>query len=143
LGRNDESLAALDEALRLSPEDYLVHSNYVMVYEHRHAGRPEAVFEAHREWARRHADPLKDQIRPHRNDRNPERRLRIGYVSAQFVANAGAYFWEPVLAGHDREQFEIYCYSNISRGDDVTARFQGYADHWRVVAGIPDAQLAD
>src|SRR5205085_2300565 len=119
LGRGDESLAALGRAMELAPQDYLVHSNYVMTFEHRHADRPEAVFEAHREWARRHADPLNNEIHPHPNDRNPDRKLRIGYCSAQFLANAGAFFWEPVLAGHDREQFEVFCFSNQAAGDEV------------------------
>ncbi|HEY2586948.1 MAG TPA: tetratricopeptide repeat protein, partial [Tepidisphaeraceae bacterium] len=40
------------------------------------------------------------------------RRLRVGYVSADFRAHPVARFQEPVLANHDHDAFEVFCYSD-------------------------------
>ena len=65
-------------------------------------------------------------------DRNPERKLRIGYVSPDFCDHAVNYFFEPLLKLHDRQQFEIFAYSNTHDGKThVTARLKQKFDHWR------------
>ena len=80
---------------------------------------PEQLFQEHLDWAERHARPLASRIRPHENDRDPDRRLRVGYVSADFFAHAVADFIEPILAAHDRARFEVVCFSDVVRPDDV------------------------
>jgi predicted O-linked N-acetylglucosamine transferase (SPINDLY family) len=52
-----------------------------------------------------------------------------------------AFFFEPLLMAHDRSAVEIFCYSDAVRPDDVTARLQRHADHWRDVAGQSDEQF--
>jgi predicted O-linked N-acetylglucosamine transferase (SPINDLY family) len=79
---------------------------------------------------------------PHPNSPEPGRRLKVGYVSADFRAHPVARFQEAVLAHHDREAFEVFCYSDVARADAVTARFQSYADHWRDVRSLNDERLA-
>jgi predicted O-linked N-acetylglucosamine transferase (SPINDLY family) len=80
---------------------------------------------------------------PHANSLDPNRRLRVGYVSPDFRRHSVAYFLEPLLAAHDKSGFEIFCYAHDHKpDDDVTARLRGYADHWRSVAAMPDHDLA-
>lgn len=76
------------------------------------------------------------------NVRDPARRLRIGYVSPDFVHHVVARFIEPVLAAHDRSAVEIYCYAEVKAPDDMTARFRQLADHWRDTVGMDDRTLA-
>ena len=40
----------------------------------------QAILAEHRRWGRQFTEPLADQIRPHPNDRSPERMLRLGKV---------------------------------------------------------------
>src|SRR5262249_46966353 len=70
------------------------------------------------------------------------RPLRIGYVSADFRTHACAFCLAPLLAAHDRRQFEIVCYAEVAQPDDVTRRIQASAAIWRKTVGMPDAQLA-
>ncbi|MBI3512576.1 MAG: tetratricopeptide repeat protein, partial [Proteobacteria bacterium] len=75
-------------------------------------------------------------------DRDPERRLRIGYVSADFRFNPVGWFIQAPLAARNRAGFEIVCYANRDAEDDLTARLRGQADHWRAVAGLSDDAFA-
>ncbi|HLZ99618.1 MAG TPA: tetratricopeptide repeat protein [Steroidobacteraceae bacterium] len=98
--------------------------------EHRRVGEEfEARFRAH--WPR------------HRNVADPRRRLQIGLVSGDLRNHAVASFLEPLLAHlcHDAS-LDLHAYSNCSLEDDVTARLQGYVNHWHRVANIPDSILA-
>ena len=102
----------------------------------------EILVEARR-YARQHAEPLAGAIEP-RPTRSPAgRRLRIGYVSADFREHPVVSFLEPIVAAHDRHRFEIFCYADVSRPDAITRRLQGYADCWRSLVGLSDAQAAE
>lgn len=82
------------------------------------------------------------QCRLFLNDFDPERRLRIGYVSADFRAHPVGYLALPLLEGHDRARFEVSCYFSHRIEDDWTARFRKAADRWVNVAQLDDAALA-
>ena len=76
-------------------------------------------------------------------DVSPGRKLRIGYVSGDFNQHACSFFFTRSLAAHDRGKFEIFCYYNWSIDDSVTDHIRGLSDHWRVVAGKSDDELAE
>ena len=92
----------------------------------------------------RHAAPLEKSARPHGNERfSPDRRLRVGYVSPDFRVHCQALFTVPLFSSHDHRGFEIFCYSDVDRPDDVTTRLRGYADAWREISGRSDEQVAE
>jgi len=70
------------------------------------------------------------------------RRLKIGYVSADFRHHSVAYFIEPILARHDKRQVEVFCYYNHTWRDEFTARLAGHAEHWLDCKSWSDDQLA-
>ena len=73
----------------------------------------------------------------------PNRRLRIGYVSADFRTHPVGFFLERVLKAHDPAQVEIFCYSNTGFADEVTERLQQAAHHWRNITATSDSDAAD
>jgi len=77
------------------------------------------------------------------NARDPERLLRIGYVSGDFGPHAVAFFMRPVLKSHDRSAFEIHCYSNYPGAHPVTQLVREHADRWHDIASLDDAQASD
>lgn len=79
---------------------------------------------------------------PLKNNRDPDRVLRIGYVSPDFRKHSVNYFFEHVLKNHDRTKFEIFGYSNTMDEDDVTRRLQSGFDQWRVIRGINNDDAA-
>jgi predicted O-linked N-acetylglucosamine transferase (SPINDLY family) len=81
---------------------------------------------------------------PHRVPLAPRRagRHRIGFLSGDFRTHSVAYFLLPLLRAFDREKVKIYCYSDVTQPDEITAEIRGLADHWRDALELSDAELA-
>jgi predicted O-linked N-acetylglucosamine transferase (SPINDLY family) len=75
-------------------------------------------------------------------DRDPERGLRLGYVSADFRLHPVGWFIQAPLVHHDRARFDVFCYSDQAGGDALTDTLRGEAGHWRVIHGLPDDAFA-
>jgi predicted O-linked N-acetylglucosamine transferase (SPINDLY family) len=142
-GRLDDAADAYRSALRTQPNAAHIHSNLLLVWHYHPAYDAQSMYPEYRLWNQQHAEPLKTQIPPHANSRDPQRRLRIGYVSADFREHVDSFFTVPLLAHHDRRQFEIFCFSGVARPDALTERLRGYADVWRSTVGLSDRQVAD
>jgi predicted O-linked N-acetylglucosamine transferase (SPINDLY family) len=141
-GNLDEAIACFRRAVELKPDYVEAHSNWLcaMLYSADYA--PDAIYREHLRWNERFAAPLAGAIQPHDNDRTPERRLRIGYLSPDFRNHVVALFLLPLLEAHDRGQVEIFCYASVRARDDVTERCRAKADVWRDVFNLSDEQLA-
>jgi len=77
------------------------------------------------------------------SDRNPDRKLRIGYVSPDFYHQAESFFMLPLLRAHDRANFEIHCFSSVRKPDEITSQFKKYAARWHDSLADSDEQLAN
>jgi predicted O-linked N-acetylglucosamine transferase (SPINDLY family) len=144
MGQLDQSLVWFEKALELRP-DPAVESNLVYTLHFHPDADPPSIARAHARWNQRYARPLKSTIRPHVNNPDapdPERRLRIGYVSPDFRMHPVGFFINPLLGLHDRSRFEIYCYSGVPAPDAYTERLRSYANVWRETLGLTDEQLA-
>jgi len=69
-------------------------------------------------------------------------RLRVAYVSADFISHSVAFFMAPLLQRHDRTKFEVWCYFNRGWGDETTAQLRACADHWVACEHLSDEALA-
>lgn len=144
-GRLGEAEASYRRALELNPGDASVHSNLLFVRAAQGTLPFDEQLAALCEWDARHGVAGKQTALPARMAADASgRRLRVGYVSRHFRVHVVNYFFEPLLAGHDRTQFEIFCYASLaeSRADAATARLRAIADHWRFVSDKTDAELA-
>jgi predicted O-linked N-acetylglucosamine transferase (SPINDLY family) len=120
-----------------------MHSNLLLALNYQWGSTRESLFAEARRWAQRHAEPLAREIGPHANARVSGRRLRVGYVTADFRQHASAFFLLPLLEHHDARRVELFCYSDVARPDGITARCRAAAHHWRETAGVGDARLAE
>lgn len=142
LGRHEEAVASYRRSLALKPTQTATYSNFLFTLHYLPSLTPGDLFREHLGWARANAvPPASPPSFPNRPD--PERRLRIGYVSADFARHVMGWYIEPVLENHDRERFETYCYSNVKKADDVTQSIQQRTDHWRDVFRIPDEEVEE
>jgi predicted O-linked N-acetylglucosamine transferase (SPINDLY family) len=142
-GELDAAIGCYRRAIELRPELSALHSNLLLTL-HYHPGYSAADLEReHRAWAKRHVAPLEAARRPHPNDRDPDRRLRVGYVSPDFREHPVARFVLPLFREHDRRQVEVIAYSDVTKPDAVTALVRNQADRWRDVAMLDDEKLAE
>jgi predicted O-linked N-acetylglucosamine transferase (SPINDLY family) len=143
-GQTDQAIACFRQALDLDPDLSNVHSCLLMALQyHPSIDAQQRLLVESRNWGGRYASPLSKQIRPHHNERNDNRRLRIGYVSADFRHHVVSFFMLALLSSHDHEKFEIFCYAQVAAPDTMTARLQKLADTWRSIMGLTDEQVIE
>lgn len=140
-GHLEDAIIAYRKALELHPLPG-AHSNWLMALAYSGSASREETFDAHVAFDNRFIRPLAGEIRPYANDRNPDRKLRIGYVSSDLREHAIAFFIEPVLANHDREQVDVFLYHSIARPDAITQRLQTYPATWRSLVGVRNEAAA-
>jgi predicted O-linked N-acetylglucosamine transferase (SPINDLY family) len=140
-GRIDEAIDCFRRGLELDPAAHIIHSNLLFTLCFKPDADPAAVFAEHRRFDERFAAPLRDPA-PHANARDPGRRLRVGYVSPSFNRAAGGVPLLAPIEHHDRDGFEVYCYSVNGFDDEFTERFRRAADHWIDARGWSDEALA-
>ncbi|WP_247893745.1 tetratricopeptide repeat protein [Azospirillum endophyticum] len=141
LGLHGKAVAAFRAALDQAPGDAAIRSNLLFCLCFDDQADPVEVFREHRAFER-HLPAV--AAVPHRGrSRDPERRLRIGYLSPDFqrYPGPGYHFLLPLIEGHDRRAVEVTCYHNDRSRDATTGRFQAAADRWRDVAALSDEDL--
>jgi predicted O-linked N-acetylglucosamine transferase (SPINDLY family) len=139
----DGAIECYSRALALRPDFLSVHSNLLFAMQFSERFDAAAIGEESHRFDQLHTKPLARLIQPHANDRSPDRRLRIGYVSPDFCDHCQAFFTMPLLGAHDRKQFEIFCYADVVRPDAMTERIAARADHWRDIMGLSPQRAAD
>ncbi|MFP6560555.1 tetratricopeptide repeat protein [Paraburkholderia sp. B3] len=140
-GDLDEGIACFRRAIASDPGNLIAHSNlvYALSFQSFDSG---AILEAARGWAARHAAPVVPMPVLAAIEPSGERRLRVGYVSADFREHCQALFTTPLFAHHDRTRFEIHAYSSVARPDATTARLAACVEAWHDVRTLDDAALA-
>lgn len=136
-GYPERGLLHFDQALELDPNNRDASDNRLFAL-HYETEDPSLLWRAHRAWAQ----TVRQSPRGVKSSGERSRKLRLGYVSPDFRRHSVSFFSEPLLAAHDRKNFEIYCYSNTVVVDDVTARFKASADHWRDVQNLDTDEAA-
>jgi predicted O-linked N-acetylglucosamine transferase (SPINDLY family) len=140
-GDLDDAVAMYRRAANLKPDHVAAHSNLLSCLNYLARGTARGIFAETQRWNALHARPVARGGAVHDNNRDPERRLRVGFVSPDFREHSVSHFFAPVFAA--LKQMELFCYSDVARPDAVTARLRAHADHWRNIIGLSDDDAAD
>ncbi|MDB5297170.1 MAG: tetratricopeptide repeat protein [Phycisphaerales bacterium] len=130
--------AYLRSAIESNPLDPVAHSVMLMSMVAGGGFTPADVFAQHLEFGRRFDRPAE----PHANDRNPARRLRVGYLSPDLRAHSVSFFLSGVLTRHDHAKFEIVAYDDTTKPDTVSRWMRTLCDGWHRVTGMTNEQVA-
>ncbi|MBP8839859.1 MAG: tetratricopeptide repeat protein, partial [Giesbergeria sp.] len=141
LGEHERAVPLIDEACQRSATDVFW---AMRAYIHSHTNRdPAHTLQVHRDWGRRFADPLTRKAKPLVvKDRNPRKRLKVGYVTADFRTHSVAFFMHPVLCHHNPDAVEVHVYSSGIR-DVFTEAIQQSVPHWHEVMALSDEELCE
>lgn len=141
MGNGPESVQSFRNALEMDPANIEVHSNYIYSLDF----IPEPGFAEHqaerKRWYECHGRQFASAIKPHKNDRTPDRKLRIGYVSADFNHHSPSLAFGPVMRHHDRSQFELFLYSGVVIEGKETQSFREMATAWCDMKDLSDEAL--
>ncbi len=137
------AIAVHRRAVELNPSQPTAYSNLLYTLHFDPSSTPQSLLAEHRQWSWRCAQPPASAIKPWPNDQNPDRRLRIGYVSPDLYAHAVGRFMLPLLANHDHSAYEIHCFTDLRYPDALTQRLRGHADHWHSIRGMSHRDVAE
>lgn len=143
LGRPQDAVTSYDRVLAVRPDHAGALHNIPFALNYADDISAEDLARRHFESGSRLEAPFLGPVRHGVPQPLAGRRLRIGYVSPDFRAHAVAFFFEPLLAAHDRAKVEIFCYAELTAPDAVSERIAKSADHWRPTRGMSDDALAD
>jgi protein O-GlcNAc transferase len=138
----DKTIAALRSAIALGSNARLPHGKLLFRLQFHLDYDAQAIADKNRRWCQLYAQPLQQRIRSHTNDRQADRRLRVGYVSSDFRKHLVGQNFLPLFQHCDRQQLEISCYAQVTRPDALTREFQQRADRWRNIVGMSDERVA-
>jgi len=138
-GETQQLLDLMPKMIEVRPWDAKLHSHLLFILHHLPDLAPQMILQEHKRWARIHT-PASHPRTSHSNIPEPNRKLRIGYISPDFRTHPVAFFFESVLDGHDGEKVETYGYGNVADPDCVTQRLKHKFDHYRNIYGLDDAE---
>jgi protein O-GlcNAc transferase len=143
LGRTEDAVETCRQALKINPQWDSVHSNMLFLLAHSARLDAAALLAEHRAFADQFEAPLRASWPVHANSRDPQRRLRIGFVSADFNNHSVAHFITPVLENLvGSPELEMFFYYNNHLNDYVTERLRSLTSGWHQVEKMPDDELA-
>jgi len=141
-GLIEKGLEAYEQSLNLNPSLFQTHSALLLTLQYVNKLSRDELFEKHLEYARKFEAPVaKSTTRP--NITNPNKRLKIGYVSADFRKHSVALFIQPVIEHHNKNLVEVFCYYNNLHKDEITAEIEKSSDHFVVCADWSNESLVE
>jgi predicted O-linked N-acetylglucosamine transferase (SPINDLY family) len=143
-GKTAEALEMYDRALAMQPdnEGTITRKIFTLDFDPR-AGFPEHQQVRREWWVQIGSKIAKIPEQRRQNVCDPDRRLKVGYVSADFRDHSAALIFGPVLRNHDKAVVEVFCYSCTSLRDSVTDDLQRVADKWVDAWRMTDDQLTE
>jgi tetratricopeptide (TPR) repeat protein len=142
-GQVDAAAACFRSAAAAESGAVTCHSNLLYLMHFQPVMDPASLRKEHQRWNQRYASELTPSDRFYPNDRTPDRRLRIGYVSPNFYQHSVGRFLLQLFAHHDRGSLETFAYASVRREDEITARLRNSADHWIDARAMSDEALAE
>ncbi|MBT3305133.1 MAG: tetratricopeptide repeat protein [Alphaproteobacteria bacterium] len=138
MGRAADATDCFEAAITFDPGHVRALANRLLTQQYVPSVSPDGFIDTARQWATAFVKPSPASLAAPTNTPDPDRPLRVGYVSADFRTHPVGFYIINVLAAHDRGQVETFCYSASDRADDLTERLRDDADHWRNIAGASD-----
>lgn len=142
-GKHGEAVKEFLKAHALKPDYADPHSSLIFFLDMTVGATIFDLQAERKKWGEIHAAPLIVKQRAHANDSDSERRLRVGYVSADFRNHSATRVFGAMLIKFDPSRFDVFAYSNTKNEDDLTQFFQKSVTGWRNILGLSDDAAAD
>jgi protein O-GlcNAc transferase len=141
MGRHEEAFFHLQKSLVADPQFLEARTNLITYMAYMSDITSTDILDEAQNWDQ--IQGYKGELHQHKNSKAPDRRLRVGFVSADFKRHSVSYFLENIFAEIDTEKLEIFAYSSSRKEDDMTIKLQSLVSNWRKVADLDDKQLVN
>lgn len=137
----DDSIPLLRQALEIKPDDWPSYSSLLFFLFFSSRLSPAEVFQDYKNWNERFARKLAPKNISWPQSKDPNRRIRLGFVSPDFKEHPVTNYLESFIAKHDPALFDVFCYSSVGNEDDTTSRFKLQRVTWVDCKSLSDADL--
>jgi predicted O-linked N-acetylglucosamine transferase (SPINDLY family) len=141
-GQIEEAITCYRQCLAVDPKNAKARSNLLFCLNYDPKTDRERFFAEHCQWDDLHGLQFRTHPKGFGNEFLQEKKLRIGFVSGDFMRHPVGFLLLPIFTRLDRSGLEIYCYSSATGKDELTQRFMAAAHHWREVADLADEEFA-
>jgi predicted O-linked N-acetylglucosamine transferase (SPINDLY family) len=139
-GEPEAAYAAAKNTAPADPTEFL-HQATVATFSNYASGlSPAAVRADHDETARRCLAVPRPPVPPYQGTPDPDRPLRVAFLSPDFVDHSVSYFFEPLLE-HLPTDLRPYGYFASRKSDGVTARLRARCVGWHTLPAPNEAQV--
>jgi protein O-GlcNAc transferase len=141
LGEWKQALALSRRLLEVAPSPHM-HSMMLFILSHCCLD-PDELTREHFAYGERWETPLRAHWQPHLNERDPQRPIRVGIVSADLYNHAVTRFIAPVIeALQDSTHVQLHVYYNNTIDDAMSRRLRGQVASWTSIYGVDDDTAA-
>ncbi|MHC4885032.1 MAG: O-linked N-acetylglucosamine transferase, SPINDLY family protein [Planctomycetota bacterium] len=141
LHRRPQAFAVFEEVISAEPRFWVARSNAISAAFYDEDVSLARAFQEATAFGEELESSLPSSIAPCGNSKDPERPLRVGFVSPDLRRHSVAYFLEPLLESMNRSAFIPYAYAHVKHPDSVTERLQGLVPNWRSIHLFTDEQV--
>lgn len=142
-GRIDEAIDWLDRALAAQPMSLRLWRNYLSALLYRAERDEAAIHAAHRRFGEHFAQPSDALAVPLHQDRDPDRRLRVGFLSSDLRDHPTGRAMRHCFAHRDPRAVALIGYAEVIRPDTESAWFRQHCDEWHSTIGLSDRAVAE
>jgi predicted O-linked N-acetylglucosamine transferase (SPINDLY family) len=144
-GEIDAALTYINRSLESNPDYILAHSVLLFVNNYRSDRSAQVELEVGQRFdalVNRLASPFTDWT----NIRDPQKKIRIGFVSGDLCDHPVGYFLESIIFNIQKfhtDRMEVFAYNTRDKGDSTSSRIKMGCASWRNVSYLSDASLAE
>jgi protein O-GlcNAc transferase len=141
-GKFNEAVASYQKAITIKPDHKEAYSNFLFLISYYSLYSNSETLKYHQFWDKVNGKLGREKSFSHTNDKVADKKLKVAYLSPDFKQHPVSNFMRGIIQYHNRDNVQVYCYSNVAAPDSITEEFQKYADIWRESLDLSDFDLA-
>jgi predicted O-linked N-acetylglucosamine transferase (SPINDLY family) len=143
-GQIEEAVECIHAAIKNNPNSSGFYQNLLLTLLYDPACNNDQLFNQHKKFETQFAKKVYEEYKDinYSNLKDPNRPLRIGYLSADFRDHPVGYNIKPFFEAHNHDQFKIFCYSSVRSPSKLTDWFKEKSDKWVSIVGVSDEAAA-
>ena len=142
LRRHEEALTSYQKAIHCDPSNFSLQSNYIFAMSYLENVSVELRFKAATDFGKSASSAVIQKFKEWK--KHPQnKKLRVGFVSGDFLSHPVGFFLENVIGSLDKSKIEAFAYSNNSHEDFLSTRLRSKFYAYKSVAGMNDLEAAN